>query len=88
MKKYDSNIDIRKECEQIEFFRKEFIGSNHAPKELLKDALGNMSLKNIPFSILQPATEYHISSLRKAICVLDGTFLTMSSMNDVQKNHL
>ena len=45
MKKCDGNVDIRKECERNETFKKEFIKSMRAPRELLEELLGNMSLK-------------------------------------------
>ena len=63
MKKCDGNLDIRKECEINESFQKGFIESIKAPRELLEDVLGNLSLKDIPFSTLQPATSEHVDSL-------------------------
>ena len=85
MKKCDGNLDIRKECEINESFKKGFIESIKAPRELLEDVLGNLSLKDIPFSILQPATDEHIDSLEQTLSELDEGFPDMNSMIDIKK---
>lgn len=52
MKKCDSNMDTRKECEHNQPFKSKFIESIRAPKESREDMLLNMSLKGYhsPFS--------------------------------------
>ena len=85
MKKVDYNIDFRKECENNDLFKKEFIECICASKELIKYMFKNMFLKDVPFSILQPTTEDEINSLRLLIGELDETFPKMGSMNDTKK---
>ena len=55
-------------------------------KELPEDVLEDLSLKDLPFSILQPATEDDINSLEQAIGELNETFPNMDSMNDAKKS--
>ena len=52
MAKCDGNADIRKECESNVTFKNDFIKSIRAPRELLEDVLGNLSLKDVPFNML------------------------------------
>ena len=52
MKKCDT-IDVRKECEHNEIFKKEFwFYPSTKTKKLLKDLLGDMFLKDVRFSFL------------------------------------
>ena len=48
--------------------------------------LRNMSPKDVPSSILQPAADDYINSLGKAIGELNETFPTMDSMNGANKS--
>ena len=86
MKKCDGNVDIRKECERNETFKKEFIKSMRAPRELLEEVLGNMSLKEVPFAILQAATEEDIDFLQYALNELDEKFQDMNSINEIKNS--
>ena len=74
MKKCDSNIDVRINCEHNEPFKKKFIAYMR-------------SLKNVPFSILQPAAENDINYLGEAIGELDEVFPNMDNMDDKKKVH-
>ena len=75
-------LTSEKNASKMNFLKKEFIGSNRVPKELLEDVLGNMSLKDIPFSFLQLITEDDINSLEEAIG--DETFPNMDGKNDAK----
>ena len=72
--KCDGNADIRRECESNDTFKNDFIKSIRAPRELLEHVLGNLSLKDVPFNILQPATEEDVNFLENALNALDDNF--------------
>ena len=74
MKKCDSNIDVRINCEHNETKKKKFIAYIR-------------SLKNVPFSILQPAAENDINYLGEAIGELDEVFPNMDNIDDKKKAH-
>ena len=57
--------------------------SIRSPKEYLEDVLGNMTLKGIPFSILQAATD--VDFLEQTLSQLDEQFLDMNNMTDLPK---
>ena len=59
--------------------------SIRSPKEYLEDVLGNMTLKGIPFSILQAATE-DVDFLEQTLSQLDEQFLDMNNMTDLPKS--
>ena len=47
---------VHKKCDEDEKFKKSYIESMRSPKELLETVFNNLSLKEEPFSILQPAS--------------------------------
>ena len=54
--KGDGNADVQKECESSESFLNMYKNSLRPPRELLEKVLGNLSLEDEPFPILQSAT--------------------------------
>ena len=71
MKKCNSNLDVRTECERNESFKNEFIASMSSPKELMEDVLSNMSLKDESFSLLPAATEKDMEECNSELSKLD-----------------
>ena len=55
-----------------------------APTELQEDVLGNMSRKDVPFAIIQPATEENIDFLQQALNELDEMFQDLNNINDIK----
>lgn len=86
IKKCESNIVVRKECEHSQRFFKKNIESLRVAKELIEDVLGDICFKDVPFSMLQPATEDDIRSLGQASGELDERFPNMDGMNNAKKS--
>ena len=59
-----------------------------APKELIEDVLGNLSLKDEPFEILQPADEDGFQTLEKKLDPIDKGFVEMNSMSDAKTSEV
>ena len=88
MKKCDGNHDIRKQCERDEKFKEEFLQSMKAPTELIEYVLKNLSLKDEPFEILQPADVDDIDALEKELGKIDKHFTAMNSMKDAKNSNV
>lgn len=88
MKKCDGNADIRKECEVNETFKTGFLESIRHPRELLEQVLSNLSLKDIPFSILPAATTDDELKLERELDSIDTSLSDMSTMSKDAQNVL
>ena len=56
-----------------------------APKELIEDVLGNLSLKDEPFEILQPADKDDFQALEKELDWIDKRYFEIKAMSDAKK---
>ena len=88
MKKCDGNADIRNECETNETFKTGFIESIRDARELLESVLSNLSLKDIPFTILPAATTEDELDLENTLDNIDKEFSGMSTMSKGVRNVL
>ena len=86
MAKCVGNADIRKECESNDTFKNDFIESIRAPRELLEDVLCNLSLQDVPFNILQPASE-DVNFLENALNELNDNFQHINNINEMNNNY-
>ena len=50
----------------------------------MEDVLGNMSLKDVPFNILQPATEEDVNFLENALNELDDNSQYINNINEMK----
>ena len=53
----------------------------------MEDVLGNLSLKDVPFNILQPATEEDGNFLKNALDELDDNFQHINNINEMKNYH-
>ena len=83
MSKCNGNEDIRKECESNETFKQEFKESVRRPRELL-EVLSNLSLKDEPFEILQPAVDGNLAFLEEDVRNFEDNFKDMNSFADMK----
>ena len=84
MSKCNGNEDIRKECESNETFKQEFKESVRRPRELLEEVLSNLSLKDEPFEILQPAADGNLAFLEEDVRNFEDNFKDMNSFADMK----
>ena len=87
MRKCNGNADIQKECEKGDEFMASYINSIKRPRELVEEVLSYLSLKDEPFQILQPATEYEIEDLVESLSNIDENLQDMISLSEID-NHL
>ena len=84
MKKCNGNADVRKECESNKKFKEGFLESIRGTRELLENVLQNLSLKDVPFTVLPSATEDDEEDLVSNLNVIDEKFTGMSTMTEIK----
>ena len=83
MRRCNENADIHKEYEKSDSFMKSYKKSMKRPREMIEEALSNLSLKDEKFEILKPTTEADIDELVRSSLTLDESLRHMDKWTDI-----
>ena len=84
-KKYNGNVEIRTACGTDEKLLESIHSSLEQPKKLIESVLSQLSLKDVPFNIYEPATDEKIKSHVDSLKSIDPNIEELISKKDLAK---